>query len=330
MNRPGVRTTAWLALASALVAGDVQAAAPGLQATRVDVLDRVDRPATGPWRELSGLDWDAACATLVAVSDRGVLLTLPQPVRAGRLHGLDAARALRIAGEPRVNAESVVAQGGRWWVADEARRRILAVDAQGQVLAADPWPGVLGTEGTQRTANSGVEALARHGSLGWLAVTQRPRAGEPVDEHRVHAQARSWRVPAHGPGRSSIKAADLQGDRLRLLEKWRAPETGSERFAIVELDLAACADGTRCDTRTWLLDDERLAGPNWEGLACLPDGQCLLVSDSGRANPGAPQATPTTLALLRLAPWPQGRETAAPSSPCASPRNPDAFPPPVR
>ncbi|MDP3612414.1 MAG: esterase-like activity of phytase family protein, partial [Rubrivivax sp.] len=199
----------------------------------------------------------------------------------------------------RANAESVVVRGEQRWVADESRQRVLEVDGQGRVLGEHALPGALSDGAALRSSNSGVEALAHHERYGLVAVTQRPRADDPPGMHVVHAGDATRRHIAMQPGgRSTLKAADLRGNRLRLLEKLDPDVPGAPlRFVLRELDLArACDAAAPCPGPAWELDDPRLAGHNLEGLACLDDEYCVLVSDS--AGPSA--ARPTLFVLVRL------------------------------
>lgn len=301
---------AWRACRHALVAGTLAmlAATPGLATepgTGPRVLDVQRWPISAETdgaalRETSGLAWDAGRDLLVAATDRGRILVLQ--LSSGRRQGeplravVQAAR--RVVADPGVNAESVAVDGAQLWLADERRRQLLAVDRDGQVRQQRPWPGRLGAPDATDRSNSGVEALVLHPVHGLLAMLQRPPRGAPPGEIEVHGDAVHWRLPGPAGGSGSVKAADLQGERLRLLLKWRRDADGSATPWLAEIDLASCTPGSTCAARHWPLADPRLEGHNLEGLACIDDRLCLLASDSGRRELGADT-------LLVLLAWPQ-------------------------
>ncbi len=260
-------------------------------ALRAEVLDARALP-TGPLdsaqalRELSGLDWDVARQRLVAVSDRGWLVEFTLDPRAQSLASLEPVLSMevRVKAKPRANGESVVARPDGWWVADEGRWRVLDVARDGTVRSQMPLPGALGGDARAApSAGAGVEALAVHARHGLIAVLQRPRPTDPQGTHLVQAEdGRHWTVAMSPGGRSTIKAADLRGDRLRLLEKIDPDVKGVPHLYVVhEIDLAA---DRSAPVRAWAIADARLAGHNLEGLACVDDRHCVLVSDSGSSK----------------------------------------------
>jgi Esterase-like activity of phytase len=268
----------------------------------VQAFSNADGPGGGALRELSGLDWDTRHQVLVAVSDRGQLVELHLDRSASDSATPLSARtglSVRIGLDPRVNAESVVVQGSRRWLADEGRRQLIEVERDGTVVRLRPWPGALADPAAARSANSGVEALVHHPQHGLLALLQRPKDREEPQLHRLHGDNVSWALPAVGGGRASVKAAHLQRRQLRLLEKLQ-PNGGrpeDDSFWLTELDLDACAAESTCTVKRWPLRDPRLEGHNLEGLACVDERLCFLVSDSGPRERGA-----DTL-LVRVA-WP--------------------------
>lgn len=274
------------------------AAVPPAEVLDVRVLSRESHGSASSMRELSGLDWDATRQRLVAVSDRGWVIELTLDARAQTLASLELAASVevRAPAKPRVNGESVVARRDGWWVADEARRRVLNVSREGSVRDERALPGGLGGDaGASKTSGSDVEAVVVHPRHGLLAAVQRPRASDPPGTHLVHAEdGRTWPLAASAGGRSTIKAADLRGERLRLLEKIDPDEKGVPYWFVVrEIDLSA---QTPAPGRAWTIDDPRLAGHNLEGLACLDDARCVLVSDSSGSKAG----DVTLFVLVRL------------------------------
>ena len=292
----------WVLVGSAVIpvaaAASNTVAPPRAEVLDVRALARETQASASPMRELSGLDWDATRQRLVAVSDRGWVLELVLDPHAQTLASLELARSVEVRAptKPRVNGESVIARPDGWWVADEARRRVLDVSREGNVRGERALPGGLGAGASaSKSSGSDVEAVAFHPRHGLLAVAQRPRASDPPGTHVVHAEnGRTWLLAVSTGGRSTIKAADLRGDRLRLLEKIDPDVKGAPYWFVVrEVDLAA---DTPSPARAWIIDDARLVGHNLEGLACMDDTRCVLVSDSGGSKAG----DVTLFVLVRL------------------------------
>ncbi len=99
--------------------------------------------------------------------------------------------------------------------------------------------------------------------------------------------------------RHSQCAQLLQRSQLRLLETLRqdGARLEDDSFWLTELDPDACAPGSTCSVKRWPLQDPRLEGHNFEGLACVDERLCFVASDSGPRERGADT-------LLVLVAWP--------------------------
>ncbi len=274
-------------------------------AWQAEVLDVADLPPAWKAHELSGLAWVPPERALVAVSDRGRLWRLPVawagPPGALRLQlGTPAPPQALGDGGPRPNAEALAwrpaaADGApaALLVADEGRHRVLAVDLQGQVLQTLAVPGPADQAARLRGANAGIEALAWHPALGLVAAPQRPLKGDDATLHRLHAEGgRHWVLRAGGK-KSALKALEVL-DAATLLALERMEAQGRQQAVLRPLALADCGGERLCDAPALTVAHPALqGGDNFEGLACVGDGLCLLVSDdAGRGR--------TRLVLLRL------------------------------
>lgn len=304
--RPALR---WLGRAlrraAAVAAAGLLFTAPAA-AWQAEVLDVAELPTAWQAHELSGLAWVPQARALMAVSDRGLLWHLPVewsgPAGALRLRlGTPTpARMLGTPGAPRPNAEALAwrpdTAGGApaaLLVADEAQHRVLAVDAEGRVLHTLPVPGPAEQAMQLRGANAGIEALAWHPALGLIAAPQRPVKGADATLHRLHAAGgQHWGFRAAGP-KSSLKALEaLDGSTLLALERVGAGR--SQQAVLRPLVLEGCGGERLCDAPALVLSHPALQGrDNFEGMACVGDGLCLVVSDDGGTGR-------TRLLLVRL------------------------------
>lgn len=269
-----------------------------LAAEPARVLDVVEAPAAWGWREISGLAWGPDGRTLYAVSDRGRLwgwVPRIERERDGmRLH-VDTPPPQRLAlpAGLKPNAEALVwvathpaAPQGALLIADERAHRALLVDTQGELLATLPLPGVA-------RGNSGVEAMGWHASQGLVAALQRPPRGQAG--HLLHGGGRSVAFEKAAQ-RASLKALEIVGEAVWVLEKLDAGSGQPHRTLLRRLTAQGCAPQLLCESARVELDDPRVrADDNWEGLACRPDGLCAVVSDNGGAPAGR-----TALMLVQL------------------------------
>jgi hypothetical protein len=296
-----VRAACAAAIGAALAAASAHsgpAAASSLQ-----VLDIVPLPAEGAGlrvREISGLAWDADEATLLAISDKGVLHRMTVQIDGdARITGVTV-RASRRIDSSRVDAESLAVRhgnngkrgDGQVVVSDEKRNQLVELDSSDMASARLDMPAALAGP----RMNTGVEAIEVHPSHGVIAVLQRPNETARPIVHRLHAaDGRSWAVLADRSARASIKGMHLLDDRrIVLLEKLRVGETN--RAVLREVNLDGCAATAPCDPPSLPLTDAGLKdADNAEGIACISTTLCLIATDDG-----ASEASRGLLILIRL------------------------------
>jgi hypothetical protein len=283
-------------LVAALVTLCVGCAAVAAEPGRV--LDVAEAPAAWGWREISGLAWGPDGRTLYAVSDRGRLWRwVPRIGHAGegtRLHldtapqRIDLPAGLRPNGEALAwVAEHPAAPDGALLIADEREHRALLVSTHGELLSTLALPGV-----ARDNKNSGVEAIGWRAGQGWIAALQRPPSGQQV--HLLHGGDGRSQGFEKAAQRASLKALEVVGDAVWVLEKIDQGKT--HRTLLRRLSAQGCALQQLCESARIELADPRVhESDNWEGLACRPDGLCVLVSDDGGVAGGR-----TALMLLRL------------------------------
>jgi Esterase-like activity of phytase len=284
-----------VALGLAAAASAAPARTPPLAGAQV--LDVATLQGGRELRGLSGLAWDADEGWLVAVTDHGLLHRWRIEIDGTRMTAVTLLGSARLPG-PRVDAESLClldaanAQRGdsRARVVDERAFEVIDAAYDARVLGRGPLPPPLGAAQDLAVDNRGVEAIECHPRHGLLAAPQRPIPPHGRELHRAYAadgRVWAWRA-AHD--RSTVKAMHLLGDR-RLLVLERLNTEHGEHPALREIDLTSCNEQSPCDPPVVVLDDARLAGERYEGLACRDERLCWIVSDG----------TTSRLALLRLA-----------------------------
>lgn len=282
-------------------------------AWRLEVLDLLPLPASWPVQELSGLAWQPDTRSLWAVSDRGQLwrlpVTWPGPVGRERLQWgtLEAPSPLtEPAQRPRLNAEAlawrpkpagVAGAAGSLLVADERQGQVWSLDGNGRLQAPVPLPDRLRAALASRSGKAGIESMAWHASHGLLLALQRPQGGRQNEAHAVHASdGATWVLAAAGPA-SDLKDMSLLDDATLLLLE-RLGKGGHYTSVLRPMSLAPGAPSRSGPVPAPVL---RLAHPalsgqdNLEGLACVGQGLCLVVSDN--AGQGR-----SVLILVRLHP----------------------------
>ena len=275
------RLAAWgLALFATMLSAPAEA--------RIDVLDvaavpleRIDgrRP-----HELSGLAWDHERGVLYAVSDRGVLFAWQLRLADDRIDRLAPlwARPVAPAGR-RINAEAIdLDRNGSpsrttLIVGDELGTTAWSLDPASMTFTAFAWPAGLDDA---RRSKQGIEALAWSAHWGAIAAAQRPPAHATGRPHEIHAERASqpWRLARTSVPRSAIKAIEAApSGHVIALEKVGG---GTDVHRLRRFDPAACTPAG-CDEHAAEIPALRNlpTAPNWEGLACRPDGVCLIVSD---------------------------------------------------
>ncbi len=297
-----------LATLSSLCSGQVpdsNAAASELQLLASVVV--ADRPVDGHRPvELSALAFDRDRTELYAASDRGVLFRLALKWQAGRLLGATAEAAWPLRHPIDGSALDVEAlawrQGwpegdGELLVAPEFGATAFRLDILTRSITPWAWPrGAVPAPERSAASRHGVEALDWHPVHGSIVVMQRAATGAPM-LHEAHAGDGSrWRWPALAAG-ADIKAIEVVSpQRALVLERVREPQHG-RTFYLRSIDLTHCAATAQrpCEPPTWRVPVGDKGGHNLEGLACLTQSECLLVSDSGEAS-----RRPTLLLHVRM------------------------------
>lgn len=298
----GVALTARALRTAALAAAGLLASgAPAAQPARV--VDVAQLPSAWGLREISGLAWAPDGQTLYAVSDRGRLWRLAVAIeRTGdgeRLRLDGPPQRITLAAGLRPNAEALAwraphaaAPAGGLLIADEQAHQALLIDLQGRHLATLALPGTPPTDA--KGGDYGVEAMGWHPVHGMMAALQRPPRGADRQVHLLHSgDGRTWGFEA-AAARTSLKALEVAADGVWVLEKIDQGKT--HRTLLRRLSAQACAPQQLCESARLELKDPRLrAEDNFEGLACRPDGWCLLGSDDGGSADGR-----TLLMLVHL------------------------------
>lgn len=267
-----------------------------------------DRPIDGHRPiEISALAFDRDQRELYAASDRGVLFRLALQWQDGRLLGATAAAAWPLRHPVDGSALDVEALAWRQaWpegdaeliVAPEFGATAFRLDTATRSLATLAWPrGAAPATARSAASRHGVEALDWHPVHGSIVVMQRASAGAAM-QHEAHARDGShWRWPTLAVG-ADIKAIEVVSpQRALVLERVRDRGPGRSSFYLRSIDLTQCAAkaSRSCEPATWRVPLPDKGGHNLEGLACLDESECLLVSDSGESS-----RRPTLLLHVRM------------------------------
>jgi hypothetical protein len=275
----------------------VAGAQPMLQVRSVITLPAATVQGLGV-RELSALAWVPEQRVLYAASDRGRLFAYRLQWRDGTLTAAEpvAAWPLQSAPGKALNVEALT-----WRRATpDAPAALLVAPERGAhawswptsppqrgALQPLPWPPAIASALAPASAPHGVEAMTWHAQHGTVAVLQRP-ASAPLPRHVLHADdGTRWTVVPAAP-RADVKAIELLGgNRLLLLERVRGASASTPAFVLRQVRLDDC-NAAACDPPAMPLRGEGLDGQEqFEGLACLSDTNCLLVSDDGAARSGS-------------------------------------------
>lgn len=241
-------------------------------------------PAGEPRLELSDLAWDPARRQLLAVSDRGRLHVYAWSERADAPLAVRPLHRQTLPGRPNLEAMALDPDG-RLHLVDELSGRVQPMTRVGH----EAWRPVDSTDAAGRgpapvPAGMSTPAPARHGieAAMWLPGEGLTVARQqPVDGlHRVvAATGRTWTLRPTGGGATLKAMARLDADRLVVLEKVRRPGPDGH---VLRVWSASCLGDALCPTQDLPLTDPRIEPrDNFEGLACLGDGRCLLVTDDG-------------------------------------------------
>ena len=244
--------------------------------------------------ELSGLAWDADERLLYAVSDQGNVfhfrlglegdaIVACDPVYAAVLTGADAG-----ARGKGFNAEGLTVRN-----ADNGKRgdtelvvslegdppRIVRFSPAGAELGALPVPSPADDMRRYRKRGRGLEAVAFHPAHGLVTAPESPLRDRPDDRHTLYAVGRQWSFARHSPD-SRLKALEVLADgSLLALERNRAGSKESQTASLRRVELADCAEGRPCATRTVAVLPP--GADNFEGMTLLDPRRILLVSDNG-------------------------------------------------
>jgi Esterase-like activity of phytase len=262
--------------------------------------------------ELSALAWSPASKTLFAASDKGRLFAYALRWEGGRVVAAQPMAGTALLApdvKTRLNAEGLVfaaaggGQAARLIVAPELGASAWAYAASSPALMPPtpptptplPWPKAIAQAVSDAGAKHGVEAVEWHPLHGLMAALQRPTAAEP-GHHVVHAADGTRWAFATAAARADVKAIERIGEsRLLILERVRGGASGQRQFVLREIDLRDCT-GAACNPPVIALSGAALDGrDNFEGLACVDETTCLLVSDDGSDGAG-----PTRLVQITL------------------------------
>ncbi|MCB1735358.1 MAG: esterase-like activity of phytase family protein [Gammaproteobacteria bacterium] len=235
--------------------------------------------------ELSGLASDPATGLLYAVSDEGSLFTF-EPRFSGRtLTGLTALSATPLldADDHPLSGTAADAEGLEWLpdsrhllISFEREHRLAEYAVNGHYVRAVPIPSGLNPH-RFTSANKGLEAVTLQDGM-VLTGPEFPPQGSRADRHRiVRADGKRFTFPRLDPEGGGLTALQTLNDgRILAVERtYRSiwipvvirlyvfgPEPDSSVQLIAEMD----------NGQGWRID-------NFEGLAQLPDGRLLMVSD---------------------------------------------------
>lgn len=277
---------ACLALAAPVLTGQ---AALGQDLRLVDVTVIEDLRVGGErFGEFSALVADPAGAGVIAVSDRGYLarigvategdglsLTLPETLQ--MLTGPE--------GEPLRDADfnpegAALMADGTIAIVSESGPTLAVFDRTGAWLRQEKLPVGLQDAARQSSPKDGIEALAWTEATGFLAMLEEPALGEARNAHRLHStQAGVVALDLPGAESISIKGMEIAGGALLILERTRGDTTDALYPYLRRVDLAACLAVAACAGTSDPVLVPGINDADFEGLALLPDGHLLIVSD---------------------------------------------------
>ncbi|MCU0829471.1 MAG: hypothetical protein MUE52_19325 [Tabrizicola sp.] len=169
-------------------------------------------------------------------------------------------------------------------------------DRSGAWLRQEKLPADLQDATRQSSPKDGIEALAWTEATGFLAMLEEPAMGEPRNDHRLHStQAGVIAMDLPGTESISIKGMEIAGNTLLILERTRDDASDALYPYLRRADLAACLALASCTGKSTPIPVPDISDADFEGLALLPDGHLLIVSDDkidGRVR--------SVFALLRL------------------------------
>lgn len=254
--------------------------------------------------EFSSLVADPDGVGVIAVSDRGYLAEIGVATDGGRL-SLTLPEALHVLtgpdGEPLRDGDfnpegAALLADGSIAIVSESGPTLAVFDRTGAWLRQEELPVGLQDATRQSSPKDGIEALAWTEATGFLAMLEEPAMGEARNAHRLHS-TKAGLVAMDLPGAESIsiKGMDIAGGALLILERTRDNATDALYPYLRRADLAACHADAACTGTTTPIQVPGFSDADFEGVALLPDGHLLIVSDDkidGRVR--------SVFALLRL------------------------------
>lgn len=291
-----------LALAAPTMTGHA-AHGQDLHLVDVAVVDdlRVDGEKFG---EFSALVADPAGGGVIAVSDRGYLARIGVATDGGRL-SLTLPETLQVLtgpeGNPVRDADfnpegAALLADGTIAIVSESGPTLAVFDQSGAWLRHEKLPAGLQDATRQSSPKDGIEALAWTEATGFLVMLEEPAMGELRNDHRLHStQAGVIAMDLPGTESISIKGMEIVGHTLLILERTRDDASDALYPYLRRADLAACLAAASCTGTSTPIPVPDISDADFEGLALLPDGHLLIVSDDkidGRVR--------SVFALLRL------------------------------
>lgn len=225
---------------------------------------------------------------VLAISDRGYLARLDVAISDGKLasvtpvsvHVLTGADGTALRDQDFNPEGAALLPDGTIAIVSENGPRLAIFDASGKWLRDEALPEALRDASQQASRKDGIEALAWTEKTGFLAMTEEPQSGQPRDRHMVQSTLAGATGFSTGDADSvSIKGMETVGERLFILERTKDDTTRALVPWLRILDLGACMGQPDCPTQQLPIPVADLPEADFEGLAALPDGHFLMVSD---------------------------------------------------
>lgn len=254
---------------------------------------------------LSGLGWDRRRRRLEALSDRGHLFELRLSWRRGRLVAAEAVRAVALRdpeGAPLAGAEAdaeglaLVASRRRGrretelLISFEQRPRVWRFGVDGRFLRDEPLPAPWAEVTAYCGPNLALEAVAWHSRWGLVFGAEAPLRGQPSRTLPIGAAGgATWQLAASSAveGGGLVDLAPWRDGALLLLERGHVASTGRTVISLsrwTPRTPRGASDVPQTTERLVVLDSaDGWAIDNFEGVAALPGGRVLLVSDDNES-----------------------------------------------
>ena len=225
---------------------------------------------------------------VLGISDRGYIAELAIEITDERLVRLQPV-ALRVLAGPDdapmrdtdFNPEAAtILDDGTIAIASEVGPKLAVFDRDGRGLRAEDVPEPLRDAAKQASEKDGIEALAWTRDVEFVAMTEEPQLGAPRNLHTVHTTlAGSGQIAAEGPESISIKAMEVVGRQLFVLERTRDDVTDALYPFLRIVALHECLATATCVGRQLPIPVKDITDADFEGLVALDDGLFLMVSD---------------------------------------------------